>query len=110
MGKFYNAVGYSTQKEIKPGVWEPVITERFYKGDTLRDMNRVRQGENLNDNVVVDNRLSIVADPYAYENFHSIVYVMWMGAKWKVLSVEVQRPRLIFTIGGVYNEQTPRIS
>ena len=31
-------------------------------------------------------------------------YVEFMGAKWKISSVEVQYPRLILTVGGVYND------
>ena len=103
MGRFYGAVGYAEQKEIRPGVWVPEITERNYYGDELRTQSRVRDGEGLNDNVVTDNRLSVVADPYAYQHFHKIRYVAWMGTKWKVSSVEVKRPRLILTLGGIYN-------
>jgi hypothetical protein len=62
-------------------------------------------GENLNDNMNINNRISILADPFAYQNFHTIKYINWMGAKWKVGSVEVQSPRLILAIGGVYNGQ-----
>lgn len=35
--------------------------------------------------------------------FHTMKYVVWMGASWKITSIEVQRPRLLLTIGGVYN-------
>jgi hypothetical protein len=81
----------------------------MYSGDVLKNTGKTREGENLNPNLVLENRLSIVADPFAYANFHAIRYVQWMGAKWQVPSVEVQRPRLILTVGGVYNEQTSGI-
>ena len=47
-----------------------------------------------------------MADPYAYDHFFAIKYVKWMGAYWKVTNVEVQRPRLKLTVGGVYNGRT----
>jgi hypothetical protein len=106
MAKFYGEIGYAETVETVPGVWKEQITKRRYFGDVLRNVGKVRDGENLNDDLVLDNRLSIVADPFAYEKFHSMRYVEWMGALWKITSVEVQRPRLILTIGGVYNEQT----
>lgn len=106
MGKFYGDIGYAETVETAPGVWEKQITIRQYFGDVLRNVSKTRDGENLNDDLTIDNRLSIVADPYAYEKFHAMSYVKWMGVLWKITSVEVQRPRLILTIGGVYNGPT----
>ena len=65
-----------------------------------------QSSDNLNDNLNVSNEFSIVADPFAYANFHSMRFIEYMGAKWKISNVEVQYPRLILTVGGVYNEQT----
>jgi hypothetical protein len=107
MGKFYGEIGYAEQVETSPGIWEDVITERNYIGDEIKTISRVRSGENLNDDLTVDNRLSIIADPFAYEKFHTMRYVKWMGILWKITSVEIQRPRLILTVGGVYNGATP---
>jgi hypothetical protein len=105
MAKFYGVIGYAETEETTPGVWRERITERQYFGDVIRDSGKTRDGENLNDNLVLDNQLSVIADPFAYEKFHAMRYVKWMGALWKITSVEVQRPRLILTVGGVYNEQ-----
>lgn len=107
MAKFYGAIGYAVTKETKPGVWMEKITERMYYGDLTRNTRKLQSTDQLNDNINVANEISIVADPFANENFHSMKYVEFMGAKWKITSVEVQYPRLILTVGGVYNgEQT----
>lgn len=103
MGKFYGAIGYAETSEKSQGVWSESITEKNYSGDVLRISRRWQAGENLNDDLTISNEISIVADPFAYQNFHTIRYVKWMGASWKVTNVTVQRPRLILTIGGVYN-------
>ena len=103
MAKFYGVVGYAETKETSPGVWTEEITERNYSGDVLKNTRKWQSGESLNDNLVINNMLSIIADPYAYQHFHAMRYVKWMGASWKISNIEVQRPRLILTIGGVYN-------
>lgn len=103
MAKFYGAIGYAETSETSPGVWTEVITERNYSGDVLKISRRWQAGENLNDDLTVNNEISIVADPFAYQNFHTMRYIKWMGASWKIVKIDVQRPRLVLSIGGVYN-------
>lgn len=104
MAKFYGVVGYTETIETRPGVWEPKVTERSYYGDVLKNTRRLQSGESVNDNIVVANNISIVADAYALQHFYSISYIEWMGAKWKVSEVDaLNMPRLILTLGGLYN-------
>lgn len=104
MAKFYGAIGYAETTETAPGVWTSGVTERNYYGDVIKNTRRWQQGENLNDDLVVNNIISIVADPFANENIHTMKFVRWMGVAWKITNVEIQRPRLILTLGGVYTE------
>lgn len=103
MAKYFGKVGYAVTEETTPGVWEEIIKERKYYGDVIRNTRRYENGQSLNDDLVISNSISIVADAYAYEHFAFIRYVEWMGCLWKVSTIEVQRPRLILQIGGVYN-------
>lgn len=103
--RFYGKVGFMQTYETAPGVYEEQITERSYYGDVLRNSRRYSgSSEKVNDDLDINNEISIIADAYAYQNFHALRYVEWMGAKWKVSSVTVERPRLILSVGGVYNE------
>lgn len=104
MGKFYGKVGYLTTTETQPGVWTEDIVEKNYYGDVSKKMSKWQVGEGLNDDKTYSAEISIVADAFAYENFSNIKYIEFMGAKWKVNSIEIQRPRLILTMGGLYNE------
>ena len=106
MSKFYGAIGYAVTKETAPGVWQDTIVEHEHYGDVNRSKTQHETGSSLNDNLNISNEFSILADPFAYENFQNMRYIVFMGAKWKISSVEVQYPRLILTVGGVYNEQT----
>jgi len=100
MARYHGNVGYAVQSETRPGVWVEVITERPYYGDVIRNNRRLQNGVSVNDNIVVSNEISIVADPYAYANFHTIRYAEFMGVLWKVTNVDVQRPRLVLSLGG----------
>lgn len=104
MGKFYGKVGYLTTSETRPGIWAEDIVEKNYYGDVSKKMSKWQVGEGLNDDKTYSAEISIVADAFAYENFSNIKYIEFMGAKWKVNSIEIQRPRLILTMGGLYNE------
>ena len=103
MAKFYGTIGYVKTVETEPGMWEEQKTERQYSGELVKNTRRLESSGGVNDNINISNEVSIVADPYAYENFHAMRYIKFMGAKWKINNVEVRYPRLILTIGGVYN-------
>lgn len=104
MAKFFGKIGYIDTVESEPGYWEEKAIEREYYGDITRNTSRYQQDGHVNEDIVVNNVLSIVADPYANKNFQHMRYVEWMGAKWKISNVEVQYPRLLLTLGGVYHE------
>lgn len=103
MAKFYGIIGYTETKEIEPGVWDEVITERSYYGDLTRNTSRFQPSNGVNDDINISNNVSVIADPYANQNFHHMRYVEFMGTKWKITNVDVQYPRIILTVGGVYN-------
>ncbi len=108
MVKFYDVVGYAGENvEIEPGVWADEITERSYYGDVIRPTRQSRETqESVNNDLSVGNSISIVADAYANEHFHAIRYVRWSGSLWSVPNIDVQPPRLILRLGGVYNGPT----
>ena len=107
MAKWHGKVGYIITEEITLGEWVPQATERLYFGDVLRTTSRWSTSNKVNDDLNVTNQISIVADPFAYQNFQTIKYVEFMGALWDVTSVEIQHPRLILQVGGAYNGNTP---
>lgn len=103
MAKFYGNIGFAETVETDPGVWVEEMIVRPYFGDVVRNARRLENSGGVNDNINVSNEISIIADPYANQNFHSIRYIEFMGTKWKVSNIDVRYPRLILTIGGVYN-------
>jgi hypothetical protein len=108
MAKFFGKVGFAgSSVETAPGVWEEQIVERNYYGDVIRSARKLDEGEKVNNDISVGNSISIVADEHALNHFFAIRYVEWAGARWTVTDVEVQRPRLILRLKGVYRGQPP---
>lgn len=106
MGKFYGPIGFIDSVETRPGVFVDMPVNHMYYGDVITRSFRSNNGLSVNDSVTVNDQISIVADPYARNHFHSMKYVKWMGTAWEVTSVSEQYPRLLITIGGVYNGET----
>lgn len=109
MARFIGEVGYGDPVETPPysGVWVDEIVEFPYQGDVIRNTRRLDDNEKVNADITVGNSISVVADEYAFEHFFNIKYVRWAGVLWTVTTVEVRNPRLILSLGGVYNGPTP---
>lgn len=106
MAKFYGKIGFTKLVEDEPGVWIDDIEERYYYGDVLSNNVRYENSGNVNDNVGISNKISILSDSFANENLHAMKYIEFMGTKWKIRDIEILYPRLILTIGGVYNGES----
>ena len=106
MAKWHGIIGYieTVESKEKPGKWVSQTTKRSYYGDVIRGNTRwSTSSDGTNDDLNVNCQISILADPFANNHFSSMKYIEFMGAKWKITSVEPSFPRLILTIGGVYN-------
>lgn len=105
MTKFRGIVGFAgEQVQIAPGVYEYQPTARVYRGEVVRDMTKIRgQSDAVTDGISVNNSISILADAYAVDHIHNLKYVEWQGQAWTISSVEVQRPRIILSLGEVYH-------
>ena len=102
--RWHGKIGYVKSVETSPGVWEDIdIKERDYVGDLIRNNRRWNNNSSVNGDITISNQISILSDPYIIANFQSIRYAEFMGNVWCVTDVEVQYPRLILTLGGVYN-------
>lgn len=103
MGKWVGVIGYAIDNNDGHGIHVEEIIERHCVGDLLRNTRKLQSADKVNDDVAISNQISIIADPFAYANFCNIRYITYLGSKWKVSSVDVQYPRLILDIGGLYN-------
>ena len=112
MARYYGNIGFAIQVEEEPGIWVDDIEERPYKGDVIRNGRRFDNSENINDNFVIANVFSIVSDAFLYSHIPAMRYITYLGSKFKVASVEIDRPRVTINVGGVYvaEDSTPNAS
>lgn len=103
--KFAGMVGFELYSEDVPGVYKPTIVEKFYRGNIEQEVRRLYSTEEtINQDINIDNRVKIVADPFAQLNYQSIKFVEHMGACWIVKTVDVRNyPSMLLYLGGVYN-------
>ena len=113
--KFSGVIGFCKTVEGTgewgKGKWEDEVTEKPYKGDIIRNRRRFQaNSETVHKDTIVSNTISITADDYLYKNFGTIKYVKWMGQYWEVSDIDVDRPRILISLGGIYNGPTARSS
>ncbi|QHJ85862.1 MAG: hypothetical protein [Caudoviricetes sp.] len=102
MSRFYGAIGFARQEQTAPGVYSDTIVEKDYRGELIQNMVRWDSKDSVNDDMRISNTLSIIADPYSQNHISEMRYVVWLGKKWKITSVTVERPRLKLELGGLY--------
>lgn len=101
--RYYGMIGFGIQQETTQDVWEDALVERPYQGDVTSNRWKKDSGDSVNDDLNITNQISIVADSYALRYLQNMRYVTWMGSKWKIHSVEINHPRIILTLGGIWN-------
>lgn len=103
MARYAGLVGYGEQVETAPGVWTTVNKSHMMNGNLIRQNADIRESDKVNDDITLNHRVSLIGDAYAFDNYFNMKWIDIDGRKWKVSSVEVQRPRLIVSLGGLWN-------
>ena len=105
MSKFSGVIGYEITYEEPEysGKWVTKTVKRNVHGEIIKRSRRLESEPKVNDNINISNQFSIVADPFAYAHFAEMRYLEWRGAKWRISDISVEYPRLLLTVGGVYN-------
>lgn len=103
MNQFRGKIGFSIPVNKGHGIYDNSVVERTYRGDILSQSRKLDAGTNINDNIDMNIRLSILSDDFLNVHLSQITYVHYMGGVWKVKSIEPSRPRIVLALGGVYN-------
>ena len=96
MSKWFGKIGYAITGETEPGMWEEhtIVTRDYYYGDLISDKYRRQSSGNVNDDINLTSVISIIVDPFVYENCSHMAYAEIMGARWKITDIDVHPPRL----------------
>ena len=110
MAKYSGMLGYvMPAKEDPPGIWKPsAVVEKRGRGDLIGQTINNEDVGGLSDGITINNQLSIIMDPFVNKNLESLKYVILYGTRWEIKSMTINRPRVILTLGGVYNGEYPR--
>lgn len=108
MPKCSGIIGYALAVETRPGVWSEGMTDKPYIGEIVKDNRRIVDQGEINGSIRVNNNISIISNKFMLDNMSYMRYLTssTMGkSKWKISSVDIVPPRIIITLGGLYNEQ-----
>ena len=104
MAKYYGKIGFVKYVSGPDSVYTEEVTEENYSGDVIRDYRRNEtSSDKLTDDLQLSNEISIIANNFAIENFSYMRYATYLGTKWQIKSARIESPRIILTLGGVYN-------
>lgn len=103
--RYSGRIGFTESYEKSPGIWAERITERPYYGDVVKNYKRNNENGKINDDVLMDNQFSVIADRFAYNHVGHMKYITHMGFKWRISGIDAsQYPRLTISVGGLYDE------
>lgn len=112
MAKWSGRIGFVTTSEspVGSGIYRDVVVIKSFTGDVKQVTRRWQVEDKINDDVTMNNTISVVATPYLMQNFYSIRFISFMNAWWSVNAVVMDYPRLTLEIGGLYHGDTTATS
>lgn len=102
--KYVGNIGFlSSNTEVTGGIaTQPIISKRYF-GEIITTSSRLQTQDKINPDVTINNSIAILLDGYLNNNLSNIVYVEFLNKKWSVSSIELRHPRVILSLGGLYN-------
>lgn len=104
MDKFSGKIGFVSNEEIEPGIWEDIVTEKPYRGEIRKNHQNFNVTDTTSGEIKITNLFSIMGNSYAFAHVSDIRYLVWRGNRWLIDTIELRYPRLEITLkGGLYN-------
>lgn len=107
MEKYHGFVGFAIPVQTAPGVYSTKnnMVRKEYGGEVYRIFRHSSSvSTTTNEEMTMASEIHIVADAFFNNNIAAVRYVEYMGAKWKVASIDANDPPVLkLTLGGVYN-------
>lgn len=106
--KWSGDIGFFIDKEVVKdgvgtGVWKKQIEDKHYGGEVIRDYRSQENNNFVNENLNINNTISIICDRFIDDHIMDIVYITFKNKKFKVKGFTVNYPRIELQIGGLYN-------
>lgn len=106
MAKFVGMIGFSVPTDNGKGQYKPKITERKYVGNVIQNRQRLKQDPTVNQDFSLHVDISVLIDMQMQENMYNMVYVIWRGVPWSIVTIVEEYPRVNISLGDRYHGQT----
>lgn len=105
MARFSGMIGFSIDKEVRPGIFKETFVEKKYKGYVTRKSRGWDNSEYLNDTVNIQNEISVISDNFMNRHFGTMRYVRFMEQVFEITSatMDVDQHRITISLGGIFN-------
>ena len=105
--RYSGKLGLVEQLEVRPGIWEEVVTEVPVLG-TVRQRTEVLTGEGtVLPEYGTTTSISVPARGVGPQDNSMIRYVTYKGLRWQIRSIVDEPPRIVIYVGEVYRGPTP---
>lgn len=106
--RYSGKLGIVEQKEVRPGIWEEVVTEEPVLG-TLEQRTEVLDGSSeVLPRYTTSTSISVPARGVGLQDNSVIRYITLRGNRWQIASIVDKPPRIVIYVGEKYNGPTPQ--
>lgn len=106
--RYSGKLGIVEQQEVRPGIWEEVVTEEPVLG-TLEQRTEVLAGSSdVLPRYTTSTSISVPARGVGLQDNSVIRYITLMGDRWQISSIVQQPPRIVIYVGEKYSGPTPQ--
>lgn len=87
------------------GVYKQTVTTKHFYGEVYRVSRRLSNSPNgTNDDVSISVEINVVGNAYLSSNFMDMLYVTYLGKRWKITNADpTDYPNIKLSLGGLYN-------
>lgn len=100
-------IGSGESVEVRPGIWEDVITEVSYLAEVRQRTEAFSTADSVLPQYRTTTSVSVLTDRTLRLDNSDLRYVLYGGVRWSISSAVHEPPRLTLFVGEEYNGPLP---
>jgi len=105
--RYSGKLGISEQTEVRPGIWEDVITEHDVVGTVETKSETLVIGDQILPRAGTTTSVSLFSRGAKVQDNSDIAYVTHAGKRWVPQSIVTNYPRIVMYLGEEYHGPVP---